>query len=145
MRLRQNAGSKDPIKLRKAAIVFGVLLALFVFGEAIHLPPAVSAIIGAVAILIWVHPDIEAMMPVVDYLTTSIPGAGNMTLFYALSVGAAMGGNNSLIGASSNLVTAGIAARAGYPISFKRFLAAGLPSVLVTVALGSVWLFIRFF
>jgi Na+/H+ antiporter NhaD/arsenite permease-like protein len=214
-RLRQNAAIEDMVKLRKAGIVFGVLLLLFIFGEPIHLPPAVSAIIGAVAMLIWVHPDIEqmmavvdwttlmffialfmvigavqevglisliaggigrlvagnltfallaivwmaallsgvvdnipfaaAMLPVVDYLTQTIPGAGNMMLFYGLSVGAAMGGNSSLIGASPNLVTAGIAARAGYPISFKRFLAAGLPSVLVTVALGCAWLFIHFF
>lgn len=214
-RLRENAKIQDYRKLSKAGVVFAVLLLLFIFGEAIHLPPAISAIIGAVAMLIWVHPEIEemiavvdwttlmffiglfmvigavqevglisliasgigqlvagnlplalfaivwmaallsgvvdnipfaaAMLPVVDYLTKTIPGAGNMVLFYGLSVGAAMGGNSSLIGASPNLVTAGIAARAGYPITFKRFLAAGLPSVLVTVTLGTVWLFIHFF
>jgi hypothetical protein len=37
------------------------------------------------------------------------------------------------------------AARAGYPITFKRFLSAGLPSVLVMVALGCAWLFNHFF
>ena len=212
--LQQNAQIPDPAKLRKAGIVFVSLLALFVFGELIHLTPAVSAIIGAVAMLIWVHPDIEqmmavvdwttlmffiglfmvigavqevglialiavgigqavggklviavlavvwmgallsgvvdnipfaaAMLPVVNYLTRTIPGAGNMVLFYGLSIGAAMGGNSSLIGSSPNLVTAGIAERAGYPISFKTFLKVGLPSVLVTVTIGCIWLFIRF-
>jgi len=213
-RLRHNAEIEDMGKLMKAGIVFVVLLALFVFGEAIHLPPAVSAIIGAVAMLIWVHPDIEqmmtvvdwttliffiglfmvigavqevgliamiassigrlvggnlivamlalvwmaallsgvvdnipfaaAMLPVTDFLTATIPGASNMELYYALSVGAAMGGNSSLIGASPNLVTAGIAERAGYPITFTKFLTVGLPSVFVTVSLGCLWLFVHF-
>jgi Na+/H+ antiporter NhaD/arsenite permease-like protein len=213
-RLEENARIEDPAKLLKAGIVFAVLLVLFIFGEAIHLVPAVSAIIGAVAMLIWVHPDIEemlavvdwttlmffiglfmvigavqevglisliavgiggvvgeslvasilavawisallsgvvdnipfaaAMLPVVSYLTRSVPGAESMVLFYALAVGASMGGNSSLIGSSPNLITAGIAGRAGYPITFKKFLSVGLPSVLVTVALGCIWLFIRF-
>jgi Na+/H+ antiporter NhaD/arsenite permease-like protein len=213
-RLEENAQIEDSAKLIKAGIVFAVLLVLFIFGEAIHLVPAVSAIIGAVAMLIWVHPDIEemlavvdwttlmffiglfmvigavqevglisliavgigsvvgeslvasilvvawmaallsgvvdnipfaaAMLPVVNYLTGTVPGAESMVLFYALSIGAAMGGNSSLIGASANLVTAGIAGRAGYPITFKKFMSVGLPSVLVTVALGCIWLFIRF-
>jgi Na+/H+ antiporter NhaD/arsenite permease-like protein len=213
-RLRENARIEDYRRLTKAGIVFIILLGLFIFGERIHLAPAVSAIMGAVAMLIWVNPDIEqmmtvvdwttlmffiglfmvigavqevglialiatgignlvgsnlmaailavawmgaiisgvvdnipfaaAMLPVVGYLTRTIPGASNDVLFYALSIGAAMGGNSSLIGASANLVTAGIAARAGYPISFKKFLIIGLPSVLVTVAIGCIWLFIRF-
>ncbi len=213
-RLRENARIEDPSKLVKAGIVFGVLLVLFIFGERIHLVPAVSAIIGAVAMLIWVHPDIEqmmqvvdwktliffiglfmvigavqevglifliasgiggivgeslvagilivvwmaallsgvvdnipfaaAMLPVVNYLTLNVPGADSKVLFYSLSVGAAMGGNSSLIGASANLVTAGISERAGYPITFRKFLSVGLPATIVTVALGSIWLFIRF-
>jgi Na+/H+ antiporter NhaD/arsenite permease-like protein len=89
-------------------------------------------------------PFAAAMLPVVSYLTKSVPGANSMVLFYALSIGAAMGGNASLIGASANLVTAGIAGRAGYPITFKKFVSVGLPSVVVTVALGCIWLFIRF-
>jgi Na+/H+ antiporter NhaD/arsenite permease-like protein len=66
-------------------------------------------------------------------------------LFNGLSVGAAMGGNSSLIGTSPNLVTAGIAARSGDPITFKRCLSARPPSVLVTVSLGCAWLFNHFF
>ena len=213
--LRHNAEITDPLKLKKAGIVFGVLMLLFIFGETIHLPPAIAALTGAVAMLLWVHPDIEemisvvdwttliffiglfmvigavqevglismiasslgrlvgdnlmlaslttvwsaailsgvidnvpftaAMLPVADFLTTSIPGAGNMVLFWALAIGAAMGGNATLIGASANLVTAGIADRAGYPVTFKEFLSVGLPSVLVTTVLGSIWLLIRYF
>ncbi|MBN1137374.1 MAG: citrate transporter, partial [Anaerolineae bacterium] len=66
-------------------------------------------------------------------------------LFYSLSVGSAMGGNGSLIGASANMVTAGIAERAGYPITYGKFLKVGLPAMLVTVAVGTLWIFIHFY
>ena len=89
-------------------------------------------------------PFAAAMLPVIAYLTRIIPGAGSNVLFYALSVGAAMGGNGSLIGASANLVTAGIAERAGYPLTYKTFVRYGLPSMVITVTIGLLWLFIRF-
>jgi Na+/H+ antiporter NhaD/arsenite permease-like protein len=73
-----------------------------------------------------------------------VPGAASNVLFYGLSIGSAMGGNSSLIGASANLVTAGIAERAGYKITYVEFLKAGLPATLITVAMGTLWLFIRF-
>jgi Na+/H+ antiporter NhaD/arsenite permease-like protein len=84
------------------------------------------------------------MLPVVAYLTRTVPGAENQVLFYGLSIGAAMGGNSSLIGASANLVTAGIAERAGYRITYGEFFKVGMPAMIITVAIGTLWLFIRF-
>jgi Na+/H+ antiporter NhaD/arsenite permease-like protein len=84
------------------------------------------------------------MLPVVEYLTGSIPGASSKVLYYALSMGAAMGGNGLLIGAEANLVTAGITEQAGNPISFKEFMRIGMPVTLVTLALGTGWLIVRF-
>jgi Na+/H+ antiporter NhaD/arsenite permease-like protein len=55
-----------------------------------------------------------------------------------------MGGNGSLIGASANLVTVGIAERAGYSITYKTFMRYGLPSMVLTVTVGVLWLFVRF-
>jgi Na+/H+ antiporter NhaD/arsenite permease-like protein len=55
-----------------------------------------------------------------------------------------MGGNSSLIGASANLVAAGIAERAGYRITYAEFLKIGMPAMIITVAMGTLWLFIRF-
>jgi Na+/H+ antiporter NhaD/arsenite permease-like protein len=63
-------------------------------------------------------PFTAAMLPVMGYLTATIPGAQSKALFYCLSVASGMGGNGSLIGASANMVTAGIAERAGHPISY---------------------------
>ena len=55
------------------------------------------------------------------------------SLWWALSLGASLGGNLTLIGASANVVTADIAARAGHPIKFNTFLAYGTPVSAVTV------------
>lgn len=63
-------------------------------------------------------------------------------LWWALSLGACLGGNLTLIGASANVVTADIAARAGHPIKFATFLYYGTPvsAVTVTLALLLFWL-----
>jgi Na+/H+ antiporter NhaD/arsenite permease-like protein len=89
-------------------------------------------------------PFTAAMLPVVGYLTATIPGAGSKVLFYCLSVGSAMGGNGSLIGASANMVTAGISERAGYPITYKHFMKKGVPALFITVSLASLWLILHF-
>ena len=204
----------EPDHLKKAGVVGTGMIVLFVLGEQIHLLPAVTALIGATALLIWIRPDIEemieavdwttlvffmtlficvgaiqevglisfiadfirrlvgdnlllamlvvtwfsavlstiianipftaAMLPVIGYLTLTIPGAESKVLFYCLSVGSAMGGNGSLIGASANMVTAGIAERAGHPITYVYFFKKGFPALLITVALATVWLLLRF-
>lgn len=112
-----------------------------------NLTVAILLVVWSAALLSGVIANIPftaAMLPVVRYLTITIPGASNNVLFYALSIGAAMGGNSTLIGASANLVTAGISERAGYRISFMQFSRIGAPSVIITVIIGTLWLFIRF-
>lgn len=89
-------------------------------------------------------PFTAAMLPVVGFLTANIPAAEGKVLFYCLSVGAAMGGNGSLIGASANMITAGISERAGYKITYNYFLKKGFPALVITVGLALGWLFIRF-
>ena len=108
---------------------------------------AMMAVVWFSAILSTVVANIPftaAMLPVIGYLSVTIPGAQNQALFYCLSVGSAMGGNGSLIGASANMVTSGIAERAGYNITYGYFLKKGFPALLVTVTLASIWLLIRF-
>jgi Na+/H+ antiporter NhaD/arsenite permease-like protein len=89
-------------------------------------------------------PFTATMLPVVGYLTATLPEAGPQSLYFCLAVGSAMGGNGSLIGASANLVTAGIAERAGYSISFGHFFRVGFPALLISVSLGTIWLLIRY-
>jgi Na+/H+ antiporter NhaD/arsenite permease-like protein len=84
------------------------------------------------------------MLPIVRFLTVSIPGAQSQVLYYALSMGAAMGGNGSLIGGEANLVTAGITEQANTPITFKEFLKIGLPVTYITLTIGFLWLLYHF-
>jgi Na+/H+ antiporter NhaD/arsenite permease-like protein len=113
-----------------------------------------SNLVLATLIIIWLSallstvianiPFTAAMLPVVAFLSGTIPGATDKVLFYCLSVGSALGGNGSLIGASANMVTAGIAERAGYPITYVYFLKKGFPALVITVGLLTLWIFIRF-
>ena len=59
-------------------------------------------------------------------------------------MGAAMGGNGTLIGWEANLVTAGITEQANTPITFKEFLKVGLPVTFLTLTVGFLWLLFRF-
>ena len=84
-------------------------------------------------------PFTATMLPVVSYLTGVIPGAESGVLWWALALGACLGGNGSMIGASANLVTAGMAEKAGYPISFKQYAKIAFIPMVITVILCSLW------
>lgn len=100
--------------------------------------------VGTISTVIANIPLAAAMLPIIKFLTLTIPGAQNQVLYYALSMGVAMGGNGTLIGGEANLVTAGITEQANTPISFKAFLRPGLPVTLITLTVGFLWLLIRF-
>ena len=68
-KLAERARITEPDHLKKAGWVGAGMLILFIFGEHIHLIPAVTAIIGATALLIWIRPDIEEMIEAVDWTT----------------------------------------------------------------------------
>lgn len=105
-------------------------------------------LIWAPALISLVIDDIPltaAMLPIVGFLSRTLAPAGSGVLYYGFAVGAAMGGNGSLIGAAPNLVAAGILDRAGYRISYLRFMRVGAPSMVITIAVGMLWLIFRFF
>ena len=66
------------------------------------------------------------------------------TIWWSLSLGACLGGNGSLIGASANLIVAGFAERAGHPIRFLQFLKHGFILMLMTVAIAAVYVWLRY-
>jgi Na+/H+ antiporter NhaD/arsenite permease-like protein len=99
---------------------------------------------GTLSTVIANIPLTASLMPVVEFLSGNLPGASSKVLYYALSMGAAMGGNGFLIGGEANLVTAGIMDQAGNRISFKEFLRIGLPVTYITLGFGALWLFIHF-
>jgi len=86
-------------------------------------------------------PFTATMLPIVAYLSKVIPGAEN-TLWWALALGACFGGNGTIIGASANVVTMGIAESKGYKISFIGFMKAAFPYMIISIILCQAWLMI---
>ena len=66
-------------------------------------------------------------------------------LWWSLALGACLGGNGTLIGASANLVVAGFAERAGAPIRFVPYLMTAFPLTLLSIALSHVYIYLRYF
>ncbi len=109
--------------------------------------------------LIWGSALLSALVDNIPYVTTMSPivadlvaagepvadGASADVLWWALALGADLGGNATLIGAAANVVVAGIAAQAGHPISFWRFARYGIPVTVVTITLSSLYVWLRYF
>jgi Na+/H+ antiporter NhaD/arsenite permease-like protein len=67
--LEAGAQITDPILLRKSLLLFGVTMVLFFAEDLFHMPPAVVAILGSTALLLWVRPDVGEMLREVDWTT----------------------------------------------------------------------------
>ena len=80
------------------------------------------------------------MLPIVSYLNQVLPGADSGVLWWSLALGACLGGNGTMIGASANVVTVGMAERAGYAISFREYAKTAFVPMLITVFLSMAWL-----
>ncbi|MBE6056294.1 MAG: hypothetical protein E7217_05280, partial [Clostridium sp.] len=65
-------------------------------------------------------------------------------LWWALSLGACLGGNGTMIGASANLVVIGIAEKSGYKISFKDYFKLGFPVMIVPIIICTAYLLLFF-
>jgi len=78
-------------------------------------------------------PDIGLATGFTDWPAATLP------VFIAMMFGATLGGNATLIGASANIVTAGICAAEGERLTFARFLRYGLPITLAQLAVGAVY------
>jgi Na+/H+ antiporter NhaD/arsenite permease-like protein len=111
---------------------------------------------AAASLLLWASallsaivdniPYVATMAPLVDGLVESGGGdPGADALWWALALGADLGGNATAIGASANVVILGIAARYGHPISFWQFSKYGLVVAVVTIALAWPYLYLRYY
>jgi Na+/H+ antiporter NhaD/arsenite permease-like protein len=77
-------------------------------------------------------------------LEVVLRGPQMMPLWWSLALGACLGGNGTLIGASANVVVAGLAERNRCPIRFREFLKYGLPLTLESVAISAVYVYLRY-
>lgn len=88
-------------------------------------------------------PFVAAMIPVIfefqDYGMTNLD-----PLWWSLALGACLGGNGTLLGSSSNLVVAGLAAKAKEQVNFIEFLKIGIPVVVVSLLLSTIYVYFRY-
>ncbi len=102
----------------------------------------VSAIASAVVDNI---PFVATMIPLIKSMAPTFGGPeGLMPLWWSLSLGACLGGNGTLVGASANLIVAGLAERAGQPIRFVPFLLAAFPLMLLSIVISTVYIYLRY-
>lgn len=103
-------------------------------------------------ILLWVSAIVSSILDNIPFVATVIPilltmeasGMDVAPLWWAVSLGACLGGNGTLIGASANVVLSGISAKHGHPITFINYLKVGYPLMLLSIVISSVYLLIRF-
>ncbi len=68
-----------------------------------------------------------------------------LPVWWALSLGACLGGNGTAIGASANVIIVGMAEKAGKPITFLRFMKYGIPVTMLTLAISSLYIYVRYY
>jgi Na+/H+ antiporter NhaD/arsenite permease-like protein len=118
--------------------------------DLISAQPEESQLPFAITLIMWVSaiasafidniPWTATMIPIIKILAEELPTLPIETLAWALSLGACLGGNGTLLGASANIVTAGIATNKGYNVSFLNFLYPGFLIMLVTVAISNLYM-----
>lgn len=102
----------------------------------------VSAIASAIIDNI---PFVATMIPLIKNMAVSFGGAEELLpIWWSLALGACLGGNGSLVGASANLIVAGFAERAGQPIRFLPFMLMAFPMMIVSVCISSVYVYFRY-
>ena len=213
--LESGARITDRTLLKKSLLLLAITLILFFTADRFHMPPAVVAIMGSTALLLWVRPDMgemlrevdwttlvffmalfmmvggiqevgliqiiagfvkgmagdnlllavllmtwvsaiasavvanipftAAIVPVAVYLTQTIPGAENNVIYWALALGAGLGGNATYIGSAPNIVAAGIMDRAGFRLKFQDFSRVGVPVTFATILAPTLWILVRYF
>ena len=90
-------------------------------------------------------PFVATMIPMIESMAPTFGGAENLEpLWWSLALGACLGGNGSLIGASANLIVAGFAERAGHRIRFLPFMAMAFPIMLLSIVIASIYVYLRY-
>ncbi|MFK5957181.1 MAG: ArsB/NhaD family transporter [Planctomycetota bacterium] len=111
--------------------------------------------------IMWVSAIASSVVDNIPFVATMIPTihgaldqlaanghelnhAEEHAIWWSLSLGACLGGNGSLIGASANLIVAGFAERAGHPIRFVTFLKTAFPMMIMSVIIATIYVHFRF-
>ena len=104
-------------------------------------------------LILWMSAFASAFIDNIPFVATLIPliqdmgtmGLQNLDpLWWSLSLGACLGGNGTLIGASANVVVASMAAQRGKQISFIGFMKVAFPLMLMSIAISTVYVWLRY-
>ncbi|HET7182955.1 MAG TPA: ArsB/NhaD family transporter [Candidatus Limnocylindrales bacterium] len=102
--------------------------------------------------ILWFSAIASAIVDNIPYTATAIPivqqlaqsGLTAEPMWWALALGACLGGNLTIVGASANIVVANLAARDGHPITFLQFFRYGLGVVVASLAISTAYLWLRY-
>jgi len=89
-------------------------------------------------------PYVATMIPLVERLGEEIGHTAINPVWWSLAIGACLGGNGTLIGASANVVSAGISNRSGYKISFIKFTKYGMIMMIATLIVSTIYVYLRY-
>lgn len=104
-------------------------------------------------LILWMSAFASAFVDNIPFVATMIPliqemgslGVDNLTpLWWSLALGACLGGNGTIIGASANVIVIGLAAKEGQRISFLQFIKVGMPLMILSIGIASVYVWIRY-
>ncbi len=126
-------------------IILGSLVLLFFVGLLSSVVPNIPLVVGMVPLL--KQYIVTVGLAPAEVLAQDFQGKFPpevLPLFYAMMFGATLGGNGTLVGASSNIVAAGISEQHGRRISFKTFLHYGIPVMLLQLVASALYVLIRF-
>jgi len=108
---------------------------------------------GLILVITWVSaflsafidniPFVMSMIPVIKSITTTL-AMNPLPLYWSLSLGGCLGGNGTMVGASANIVVVSLASKLGHDISFREFLKYGMTVMIITVAIATIYLIIRY-
>ncbi|MGD0622743.1 MAG: ArsB/NhaD family transporter [Thermacetogeniaceae bacterium] len=100
--------------------------------------------------VLWFSAIVSAFVNNIPFVTAMVPfvkGIGAMTgiplvtLWWALALGGVLGGNGTIIGATANIIVAGVARRNGYPITYLDYMKIAFPVMVLSIILSSLYLF----
>lgn len=104
-------------------------------------------------LVLWMSAIASAFVDNIPFVATMIPlikemgtlGITNLDpLWWSLSLGACLGGNGTIIGASANVIVAGLAAKEGHPFTFLKFMAIGFPLMIISIILSTMYVWLRY-
>lgn len=104
-------------------------------------------------LILWLSAIASAFIDNIPFVATMIPliksvgqisGMDISSLWWALSLGACLGGNGTVIGASANVVVSAIAAGRGYPLTFLSYLRVAFPLMLISIVISHAYLYLVF-